>query len=232
MKTYEQVLEELRERKDEKFRLFNERIVNVPSGSSIGVRTPLLRAYAKEFLKQEDFSFDALFSFPNEIYEIRLLKCLCVGYAKVPYARLVSLIRRCVPILDGWAVCDLFCSTLKVFKKHREEFLPEIQKYLDRGTEFSQRFALILLLGCYMEKSCLPVIFRALDTVDTRPYYTYMGAAWLLAEVLVKFYEDGVQYLKTGMLDARTKAKAITKARESFRLTQEQKNFLKSLKNG
>ena len=231
MIVYEETLAELSAMKDEKYRVFNERIVNVPSGTSIGVRTPMLRDYAKKFVKREDFSFDELFTWPNDFYEIRLLKCLCVGYAKVPFAEKEELIEKCLPVIDGWGVCDLFCATLKEVEKHREEFLPNIERYIAMGTEFSQRFGYILLLGCYMEEEYLPVIFRLLGEAKTECYYTYMGAAWLLAEVLVKFYGEGVRYLKEGALDGRTKNKAIQKARESFRLTDEQKNYLKSLKN-
>lgn len=231
MIAYEETLAELSAMKDEKYRVFNERIVNVPSGTSIGVRTPMLRDYSKKFVKREDFSFDELFQWPNDFYEIRLLKCLCVGYAKVPFAEKEELIEKCLPVIDGWGVCDLFCATLKEVEKHREEFLPNIERYIAMGTEFSQRFGYILLLGCYMEEEYLPVIFRLLSEAKTECYYTYMGAAWLLAEVLVKFYGEGVRYLKEGALDGRTKNKAIQKARESFRLTDEQKNYLKSLKN-
>ena len=231
MITYEETLAELSAMKDEKYRIFNERIVNVPAGTSIGVRTPLLRDYAKKFVKRKDFSFAELFSWPNGLYEIRLLKCLCVGYAKAPFAEKEALIEKCLPVIDGWGVCDLFCATLKEIEKHRKEFLPNIERYIAMGAEFSQRFGYILLLGCYMEEGYLPVVFRLLGEAKTEYYYTYMGAAWLLAEVLVKFYDAGVRYLKEGALDGRTKNKAIQKARESFRLTDEQKNYLKSLKN-
>lgn len=231
MITYEETLAELSAMKDEKYRIFNERIVNVPAGTSIGVRTPLLRDYTKKFVKRADFSFAELFSWPNGLYEIRLLKCLCVGCAKISFSEKEKLIERCLPVIDGWAVCDLFCSALKEIKKHRAEYLPEIERYMALGTEFPQRFGYILLLGCYMEEEYLPVIFRLLGKAKTEYYYTYMGAAWLLAEVLVKFYEAGVRYLKEGALDGRTKNKAIQKARESYRLTEEQKNYLKSLKN-
>ena len=83
-----------------------------------------------------------------------------------------------------------------------------------------------------MDEEYLPIIFGVLDEADTQYYYSHMGAAWLLAEVLVRFYDAGVRYLKEGMLDSKTKNKAIQKARESYRLTVDQKNSLKSLKNG
>lgn len=230
MKEYEEILAELSAMKDEKYRLFNERIVNIPAGSSVGVRTPLLRDYGRRLVKEEGFDLDDLLAFPNDVFEVRLLKCFAVGNCKMPFARKMKYIEKCVPVIDGWAVCDLFCSTLKEVKKHREAFLPEIKKYVGQGTEFSQRFGYIMLLGCYMEREYLADIFALLGQARTEFYYTHMGAAWLIAEVLVKFYEEGVAYLQSCTLDAKTVNKAIQKARESYRLTEVQKNYLKSLK--
>ena len=230
MKSYAEVIAELAAMRDEKYRAFNERIVNIPQSKIVGVRMPLLRDYGKGLVKGEGFDLDALLAFPNDVYEIRLLKCFAVGYTKMSFPEKVKYIERCVPFIDGWAVCDLFCSTLKEIAKHREEFLPHIEAYIALGTEFSQRFGYILLLGCYMAEEYLPRIFTLLEQAHTQYYYTHMGAAWLIAEVLVKFYERGVSFLQTTALDAKTVNKAIQKARESYRLTDEQKNFLKLLK--
>lgn len=230
MKSYKEVFADLSAMKDEKYRLFNERIVNIPAGTSIGVRTPLLRAYAKKLIAGEGFDLEALFAFPDEIFEIRLLKCAAVGYIGMPFSDKLPWIGRCVALMDGWAVCDLFCSVLKEVKKHRAAFLPEIARYIGEGKEFTQRFGYVMLLGCYMEREYLPEIFALLNRANTQFFYTYMGAAWLIAEVLVHFFEEGAAYLQTCPLGAKTVNKAIQKARESFRLSEEQKNYLKSLK--
>lgn len=230
MKSYEQVVADFSAMKDEKYRAFNERIVNIPAGTSLGVRTPQQRSYAKKLISSEGFDLGDLFDFPDNIFEIRLLKCYAVGYTKMPFAEKVRWIEKCVALMDGWAVCDLCCSTLKEVKKHRAEFLPEIEKYVDMGTEFSQRFGYVMLLGCYMEREYLPAAFSLLNKAETRFFYTHMGAAWLIAEILVHFFEEGVAYLKDCPLDAKTVNKAVQKARESYRLTDEQKNYLKSLK--
>ena len=227
---YTEILRELENMRDEKFRLFNERIVNVTEGTSLGVRIPQLRAFARALVKRGDFSWESLDSFPNTYLEIRMLKCLCTGYAKLSFQNLKERIEKCIPVIDGWAVCDVFCSTLKEIKKHREDYLPELEKFVGEGKEFSQRFAYVLMLGCYMERGYLPCIFRLLDRAQTQYYYTMMGAAWLLAEVLVHFYEEGVSYLRDGKLSVTAKNKAIVKACESFRIDVSQKNFLKSLK--
>ncbi len=228
---YDTILSKLIVQRDEKFRVFNEKIVNVEKDTSIGVRIPLLRKLAKELVCSDDFSFEKLFSFPNDYFEIRVLKCICVGYAKVPYQERVKLIRECLPVVDGWAVCDVFCSTLKPIKKFRDEYLEEIHKFVLQGSEFSQRFAYVMLLGLYMDENYLDEIFSLLDVAKTDYYYTMMGAAWLLAEVLVKFYARGTEYLQTGKLSENAKRKAIQKACESYRLDADQKNYLKSLKN-
>ncbi len=228
---YEELLDSLRAQSDEKFRVFNERIVNVEPGKSIGVRIPLLRAEAKRLVKREDFSLEELFCFPDEYFEVRVLKCLCAAYARMTFAQRVGTIRRCLAFVDGWAVCDVFCSALNEVEKHRGEYLEEIRGFILQGTEFSQRFGYVMLLGHYMQEEYLGEIFALLDKADTEHYYTMMGAAWLLAEVLVKFYERGVAYLKEGGLAANAKRKAIQKACESYRIDGEQKIYLKSLKN-
>ncbi len=228
--TYESILADLRGKKDEHYRQFNERIANIPAGSSIGVRMPLLRAYGKALAGEEGFDLDRLLCFPDDVYEVRLLKCFCVGYKKMPFAEKVRYIERCLPVVDGWSVCDLFCSSLKEVKRHREEFLPFLRGCVEEGSEFHQRFAYVMLLGCYMEEAYLPEIFSLLERAHTQYFYTHMGAAWLIAEVLVKFYDAGVGYLKRSRLDAKTLRKGIQKARESYRLTEAQKNSLKLLK--
>ena len=232
MKTYDEITAELSAMKDETYRVFNERIVNIPAGSSLGVRTPLLRAYGKRLIKEEGFRLDALLAFPSDLFEMRLLKCFAVGMVRMPFEEKILYIERCLPVIDGWAVCDLFCSVLKEVKRHREEFFPQLSRYVGQGTEFSQRFAYVLLLGCYMDEAWLPAIFSLLDRARTEFYYTHMGAAWLLAEVFVKFFDRGVAYCGVTALSPKTCNKAIQKACESFRLRDEQKIFLKSLKKG
>ena len=230
MRTYEEILADLSAMADEKYRAFNERIVNIPAGSSIGVRTPMLRDYGKRLVRGEGFDLDALLACPDAVFEIRLLKGFAIGAARLPFAQKAEYIDRFLPAIDHWAECDLFCSSLKEVKKHRAEFLPRIEKYVGQGTEFSQRFGYVMLLGCYMEREYLPAVFELLKGADTQYYYTHMGAAWLIAEVLVKFYDEGIAYLRACPLDARTVNKAIQKARESYRLTPQQKESLRALR--
>ena len=127
-----------------------------------------------------------------------------------------------------WATCD--CFTPKCISKHQTEFLPYIEKYLKADAEFYQRFAFTTLLHYYVEEKYLNLIFNCLNGADTDYYYVHMAVAWLTAEILVKYYDAGKEFLKAGTLDKKTHNKAIQKATESFRLTDEQKNELKGMK--
>lgn len=131
-----------------------------------------------------------------------------------------------VPLIDNWAICDLFCSSLKRVSRHQAEVFPCIQSYLTAEEEFSVRFALVLLLNYYIEPDTLEAVFHAVCKVRHEGYYVKMAVAWLLSICLVKQYERTIVFLRTTSLDSWTRHKAIQKARESRRLSAEQKNRL------
>ncbi|MBP5242361.1 MAG: DNA alkylation repair protein [Clostridia bacterium] len=218
---YSKLIDELFSYREEEFAAFQARIINSPKQKIIGVRTPVLRKLVKKY--KGDYA--ALSAFPDEYYEVTFIK-LNVA-ALLPYEKFVLCVEDCVNSIDNWATCDTFKA--RCIATHREEFLPYIRKFLTGG-EFFTRYALVTLLSFYVEEKYLPEIFTALKGADLQPYYAHMGAAWLLAEVLVKEYDAGVEFLKQGAMPARTHNKAIQKAKESFRLTKEQKDKLNGLK--
>ncbi len=222
MITYEEVVARLFENEDTTYRDFHKKLLKNDNVRNIGVRTPVLRALAKEW-RGELRNF---LTFPDEYYEVTFLKCQLVG--ALSYEEFVAELDGVVGLIDNWATCD--CFRAPCLKKHREEFLPVIERYLTDGREFVVRYALVSLLEYYMLEEYLPVIFNAVLHADAQVHYIKMGAAWLLAEVLVYFYESGVCFLRENVLDANLRRLAIQKARESFRLTAQQKEELKALK--
>ena len=216
--TYAELLGILKDRSEEKFRLFQKKFI-FTKAEILGVRTPVLRKIAKSV--QEE-----VFAFPDEYYEVTFIK-LAVA-ARLPYEKLIERLDGLVLSIDNWATCDTFKPVC--IQKNKDLFLPYIERYFCRGEEFFQRFALVSLLNFYIEEKYLSLIERYLSEADTEKYYVYMSAAWLTAEVLVKFYPQGVAILQSGILDKKTHNKAIQKGIESFRLNQEQKAFLKTLK--
>ncbi len=225
----EQIAAHLHGLADEQYRIFHSGLC--PGTDNIlGVRTPVLRQYAKELLRQYPAE-QLLEAVGSDWYEEILLRGLLIGLDQsAPWEITWARVEAFVPLIDNWAVCDLFCAGLKVVKKHRAEMLAHIQPYLTAPEEFSVRFALVILLDYYIEENTLETVFDAVRRVRHDGYYVKMAAAWLISVCLVKQYGQTVTFLQTAELDEWTRRKAIQKARESRRLTAEQKEFLKTLK--
>ena len=220
---YRQLLAILEDNADLKYREFHKRLLKNDDINVIGVRVPILRKIAKQF----KIDLDNLMGFPDEYYEVTFIKLTAVS--NLGYEEFIKYVDLCVSLIDNWASCD--CFTPKCIEKHKQDFLPYIEKYLRYDREFYQRFALTTLLHFYVDEEYIDLIFDAIKRADTaKYYYVHMAVAWLAAEVLVKYYELGVKFLQSETLDIKTHNKAIQKANESFRLSKEQKNFLKEIK--
>lgn len=230
--SYQEFLDELNGLADADYKKFHSKLLKNDKINVLGVRVPYLRKLAKKYKS----NVDELLTFPNEYYEVTFVKLSAV--ALLPYESFTKYVDKCVPLIDNWATCD--CFTPKCIAKHRDEFLPYINFCLNTDKEFYQRFALTTLLHFYVEEKYYQNILSVLQKdINTDYYYVYMAAAWLLAELVIKFYDDTVEFLKANkrcetegkaFLDKKTHNKAIQKACESFRLSAEQKTFLKGLK--
>lgn len=218
---YEELLQELKANAEPTYAAFHKRLLKNEKLNVLGVRVPTLRKTAKKYSAR----IDELLALPDDYYEVTFIKLQAAAF--LPWEEFINYVDKCVSLIDNWATCD--CFSAKCIAKHREEFLPFVDKYL-RGGEFYQRYALTVLLSFYMEERWLGLIFSSVLGADTSLYYVHMAAAWLIAEVLVKFYDKGVEFLNSGALDIKTHNKAIQKACESYRLTKEQKDFLRGLK--
>ena len=224
---YPEFLEEIKSYAEPEYAKFHKRLLKNDNINVLGVRVPQLRKLAKKYIN----CVDELLSFPDEYYEITFIKLTAVSYLK--WEDFVNYVDRCVSLIDNWATCD--CFTPKCIEKHKDEFLPFINTYQEEDKEFYQRFSLTTLLHYYVEGKYLETIMDAVQEADTEKYYyVHMAAAWLIAEIAIKFYEETVIFLKANLdgkfIDKKTHNKAIQKACESYRLTAEQKTYLKGLK--
>ncbi|MGN1234525.1 MAG: DNA alkylation repair protein [Christensenellaceae bacterium] len=220
---YSDLIAELKANAEEGYAKFHRKLLKTDQVQVLGVRVPTLRKIAFKY----DWEAEQALSFPDEYYEVTFVKLAVI--ARLPYERFVQYAARAVALIDNWATCDSFKA--KCIGEHREEYLAYLEEFFLWNTEFSLRYVLVTLLEFYVEKEYLPSVFSYLQRVDTsKGYYTAMAAAWLTAEVLVKYYEEGVAFLKSGALDFKTHNKAIQKALESFRLTKEQKCTVKKLR--
>lgn len=221
MTEYFELLEELNKNKEENFADFQRKLI--PTKQKIlGVRTPTMRILAKSYQGE----IEKLLSFPDEYYEVTFIKLIVVS--SLPYERFVLYVENCVSLIDNWATCD--CFKAKCIAKRKDEFLPVLERIYKLNNPFAQRYVLVTLLFSYVEDTYLPLIRKYIEQTPTDEYYLHMAVAWLTAEILVKRFEKGVEILQDKILPIKTHNKAIQKAIESYRLTHEQKEFLRSLK--
>ena len=187
----------------------------------IGIRIPVLRKFAKENRNMN------LSKLKYEYYEEIMLRGMIIGLQKeLNYDE----IKRFVPLIDNWAVCDTFCAGLKQVKNNKEEFLKFIKPYLKSKNEFEVRFAVIILLDYYIDEEHIDFILETLNKIDRKEYYIQMAIAWCYSICFVKFYDKTLKFFKENEIDKFVRNKSIQKARESFRITKKQKEELNKLK--
>ena len=195
----------------------------------IGVRVPILRNYAKQLAKEYEIS-ELLKEIDNQYYEEIMLQGMLIGLEKGDFKIIQKHIEEFVPSIDNWAICDVFCASLKITKKHKEEMWELIQNYLHSKKEFEIRFAIVMILDFYIEEDYLEDIFDIFNHIYCQEYYVQMAVAWAISICLIKFYDRTIKYLETAILDTFTFNKALQKAIESYRVTDENKKVLKNIK--
>lgn len=224
----QKIKEKLFELADQKYKEFHGGLCP-RTNNIIGVRVPVLRNYAKELAKKYRTE-ELLKQIDNQYYEEIMLQGMLIGLAKEDFKNIQKQIEDFVPKIDNWAVCDVFCAGLKITKNHKEEMWNLIQKYLKSKKEFEIRFGVVMILDYYIETEYLEKDFQIFNSITSQDYYVQMAVAWALSICLIKFYNETMKYLKTADLDKFTYNKALQKAIESYRITDKQKDVLRSMK--
>ncbi len=210
---------------DEKYKEFHGGLC--PNTNNIvGVRVPVLRNYAKDLAKQDWKTY--LENAQDEYYEEVMLQGMVIGLAKMPIQEKLQQIKKFVPKIDNWAVCDVSCAGFKV--KEKEQLWEFIKTYQNSKKEFELRFMIVMMLDHFVEEKYVQSIFATIDTIKNDEYYVQMAVAWLLSVLYVKFPKETLVYLKRTNIDNFTFNKAIQKMIESYRVNKEDKEMLRKLK--
>ena len=217
--------------KDEKHKEFIAKLIPTIDKKSIrGIKNPVLRKFAKEIYKNNEHDAMDFVSKPNpEFLEETMLKLFIIENIK-DYNLCIKMINQMLPYIDNWALSDTFNPP--ILKKYLTELLEEIYIWIDSAHLYTRRFAMVLLLRHYLKNDNFDVskhIKLVLDRNDDR-YYIQMMVAWYLSMALVHRYELALPYLKNNYLDKWTHNKAIQKAIESRQMSDERKNYLRTLK--
>lgn len=231
MSRSQEIYEELKTLSDPAYREFHSGLV--PGETALlGVRVPVLRQYAKELYAKAGKQADVVLrDIDDSCYEEIMLQGMIIGLQRnVPKETLFAQIEAFVPKIRNWGICDTFCASLKEVRKYREETWGFLQKYLQSDQEFEIRFGVVMLLDHYMEEDYLPKLFEIAESIHHEGYYVKMAVAWLLSICFVKDYEKTRQFMEHARLDDVTYNKALQKARESLRISKEQKEQLQAMK--
>lgn len=194
--------------------------------SIIGVRTPALRTMAKELSGREDISL-FLNDLPHRYFDENQLHAFILSVMKNA-EDCIKLVDEFLPYVDNWATCDQMSP--KVFKKNKDLLLKYVNEWIKSDHTYVKRFAIGMLMEHFLDEDFKTSYLTKVSKIRSDEYYVNMMTAWYFATALAKQYEDTLPYIEKQKLDIWTHNKAIQKAVESYRITPEQKEYLKSLK--
>ena len=212
---------------DTDYREFQVKLIpTVDPEKVIGVRTPQLRKFAKELAKDpEAESF--LEDLPHEYFDENQLHAFLISEIK-DFGSCILKTERFLPQIDNWATCDQLSP--KAFKKHRPELLEYIKRWIKAEDTYIIRFAVGMLMQHFLDEDYREEYPEMVSSVRSEEYYVNMMIAWYFATALAKQYDSVLPFIEGGRLDPWTHNKSIQKAAESFRITPEQKAYLRTLK--
>lgn len=221
------VREKLFQMQDFSYRDFHSGLMpTVDKKMIIGVRTPELRKFAKEFSRTEE-AWEFIKVLPHEYYEENNLHGFLIEEIK-DYEKCIKELDRFLPYVDNWATCDM-CAP-KVLKKHLPELEVKIDEWMASGNTYTIRYGIGMLMRFYLDDNFRPEYLEKVADVVSEEYYVKMMVAWYFATALAKQYNAALPYIEEKRLEQWTHNKAIQKAVESRRITKEQKEYLKTLK--
>ena len=218
---------ELFSMQDLKYRDFQSKLMpTVDKEKVIGVRTPQLRKFAGVFAKTEEAA-EFLKVLPHEYYEENNLHGELIVKMK-DFDQCIAELDRFLPYVDNWATCDMISP--KVLKKYPERLMEKVKLWIQAEETYVVRFAMGWLMNYYLEEHFTMECPELVAGVHSEEYYIQMMQAWYFATALAKQYDAILPYLLEKKLDTWVHNKTFQKAVESYRITSEQKTYLRTLK--
>lgn len=221
------IKEQLKDLADEKYRIFTSALT--PGKDNIlGVRTPMVRKIAIKIAQGDWRTY--LCEAEDDSMEEVMLQGMVIGKCKADVEETLQLIAAYIPKIDCWSLCDSFCGGLKITEKNRERVWNFLQPYLRSDLEYEIRFGVVMLLGYYVIPEYATLAFEHFDKIKHEGYYVKMAVAWAISVYFIKLPEQTMEYLKKNELDKFTYNKALQKITESFRVEEEIKKTIRSMK--
>ena len=212
---------------DAEYRAFQAPLIpNLPADAFIGVRTPALKAYAKEIngTPEADAFMQTL---PHRYFDENQLHAFLISACR-DYDAVLRAINCFLPFVNNWATCDQLRPA--VFKKHTDTLILHIREWLGSSHVYTVRFGIGMLMAHYLDSTFQPEYLELAAGIQSTEYYINMMRAWYFATALAKQYDAVIPFITGKRLDQWTHNKTIQKARESRRISDEQKKLLYSLR--
>jgi len=223
-----EIRKRLLENSEEGYKKFSD-AVTVPGGHKvIGIRMPVIKQFAKEICAGDWRSY--LNEIKDEYHEDLLLRGFIISYAKTESEEKFRLMRKFIPVMDNWAVCDSFTMSFKIPKKDADAYWDFAMPYLDTKEEFQIRFAIVMMLAHFVDEKHIKDIIGHMNSIEHPAYYVRMAIAWCICECFLKFPEETMGFLKNNALDKFTFNKALSKITDSFRVSDNVKETIRSMR--
>ena len=221
------IQEFLLENRDDKYRSFTLPLIpNIDEKTVIGVRLPIIKKYAKDLDQKSREEF--LKSLPHKYHEENLLHALILSNIK-DYDEFLKHVDAFLPYITNWSVCDTICN--KHLNKFKEKLIKVIYQWLKSSEVYRVRYAIKCLMNYYLGDDFKEEHLLRVQEVKLDDYYVMMMIAWYLATGLAKNYDSFVKAIEEKRFDKPAHNKAIQKAIESYRVSDEHKEYLKNLKH-
>lgn len=213
--------------RDTEYKDFNSKLIpTVPEDEIIGIRIPVLRKYAKE-LKNTKEATKFLNSLPHKYTEEYNLHALLLENIRT-YDDLIIALDEFLPFVDNWATCDIM--SMKLFKKHLDILPKQLDIWLNSTHTYTIRFAIKMYMTYYLDDNFNVDYMTGISKIKSDEYYVNMMIAWYFATALAKQYDTAIKFLEDKKLSPWVHNKTIQKAIESYRITDEQKKYLRTLR--
>lgn len=224
--TYQEYIKYLKNIKELKYKEFHSKLC-FTKYEILGIRVPILKKIAKEISKSNYQDF--LKYCQSTYYEEVFIEGLIISYIKEE-SIFLDYFYKYISKIDNWGICDTFCNSLKIVSTNPSKYFNICKELSLSNDEFTSRVGLIIILNYFIKEEYLKDIFNILDSINSNKYYINMAQAWLICELYIRYPQHTIEYIKNNKLNNFTHNKSISKIRESFRVTKEDKEYLNTLK--
>lgn len=224
--SYKAFIEYLISIKDIKYKEFHSSLVLNSKYEMIGIRVPIMKDIAKKIAKTTNVEEFLEFA-QDKFYEEIMIQGLVISHIK-DEKLFYKYFKKHINKIDNWALCDNFCSAIKIVEKYEDKYFKEAVDMSLSDKEFISRVGLIIILSHFVSGKNLDTIFEALNKIKSDLFYINMAEAWLVCELYIKHPKETMKFIKKNQLNKFTQNKAISKIHDSYRVSKEEKEVLKS----